>query len=66
MMNTRYFLSLIISLFVGGLAFGTPTFQVYIDGATAGDYGSDVDTWVTPDHSFDMIVVGGYKNGSIK
>ncbi|MCK4628078.1 MAG: choice-of-anchor N protein [Sedimentisphaerales bacterium] len=38
----------------------TPTFQVYIDGATAGDYGDDQDTWFMTDSSFDLIVVGSY------
>jgi hypothetical protein len=61
-------LKLPIWLIVGVLlAFGqpasaTPTFQVYIDGGTAGDIGQDVDTWFTGGNPFDLIVVGAYQN----
>lgn len=37
-----------------------PTFQAYIDGATAGDMGNDEDSWFTTDSSFDLTVVGSY------
>jgi len=40
--------------------FAAPTFQVYIDGATAGNYFEDHDTWFTADSSFNLIVVGAY------
>jgi len=37
-----------------------PTFQTYIKGATAGNYGEDQHSWFTTDSSFDLIVVGSY------
>ena len=37
-----------------------PTFQTYIEGATAGSYGNDQDTWYTTTSSFNLIVVGSY------
>jgi len=39
-----------------------PTFQVYIEGATAGDYHGDQDSWFTTDSSFTLRVVGAYKD----
>lgn len=41
--------------------FAVPTFQTYIEGATAGDYYGDQDTWFTYDSSFSLIVVGAYQ-----
>jgi hypothetical protein len=37
-----------------------PTFQAYIEGATAGTWGNDEDTWLTTSSSFNLIVVGAY------
>jgi hypothetical protein len=51
-------------VFIGSLylpaCFAVPTFQVYIDGATANTIGSDEQTWFTFNDSFDLIVVGAY------
>ena len=52
----------------GGLIFLTapaqalPYFQVYIEGSTAGDSGSDEDTWFSDANPFTLYVVGAYKN----
>ena len=40
--------------------FAIPTFQTYIEGATAGDWGQDEQTWLTTDSTFNLIVVGAY------
>lgn len=37
-----------------------PTFQVYIEGATAGTIGEDENTWFTTSSSFNVVVVGAY------
>ena len=37
-----------------------PTFQAYIEGATAGTWGDDEDSWLTTSSSFNLIVVGAY------
>ena len=55
-----WLLAAIVLLFVGQAARAVPTFQVYIDGATAGDYYGDQDTWFTTDSSFSLIVVGAH------
>jgi len=59
----RYFLVFIFLLFSAHSAFAVPSLQVYIDGATAGDKGADLDTWFATSSSFDLKVVGGYKTG---
>ena len=41
-------------------ALATPTFQVYIEGATAGSAGGDEDTWFTNDGTFNLVAVGAY------
>ncbi|RPJ36710.1 MAG: hypothetical protein EHM35_07645 [Planctomycetaceae bacterium] len=41
-------------------ALATPTFQVYIEGATAGSVGGDEDTWFTNDGTFNLVTVGVY------
>jgi len=41
-------------------ALAVPTFQVYIEGSTAGTWGDDEDTWFTTDSSFNLIVAGAY------
>lgn len=45
-------------------ALAAPTFQTYIEGATASDYGEDQHTWVTDDTTFTLKVVGAYKDGT--
>lgn len=37
-----------------------PTFQVYIDGAIAGELGGNEDTWFSLANPFDLVVVGAY------
>jgi len=50
-------LALLVSL---SPALAEPTFQVYIQGATAGDFGADQDTWFTTDNTFNLVTVGAY------
>jgi hypothetical protein len=47
-------------LFLGQSVSAIPTFQTYIEGATAGSYGENQQTWFTDDSSFNLIVVGSY------
>jgi hypothetical protein len=47
-------------LLVSQPALAVPTFQVYIEGATAGTWGDDEQTWFTQDSSFNLIVAGAY------
>jgi hypothetical protein len=55
----------VMALVLASPALAVPTWQAYIDGGTAGDMGSDEDSWFTSDTSFDLIVVGSYKvNGN--
>jgi hypothetical protein len=42
------------------VAFACPTYQVYIQGATAGTFGADEDTWFTTSGSFNLVVVGAF------
>jgi len=53
---------LIIIVFIAmpSAAFAVPTYQVYIQGATAGDWGPDEDTWLSTSGSFNLVVVGAY------
>lgn len=55
-----WLLAAFVLLFVGQAAMAVPTFQVYIYGATAGNYYEDQDTWFTTDSSFSLIVVGAH------
>jgi hypothetical protein len=48
-----------LTVFAGNAA-AIPTLQTYIDGATAGDYGLDEDTWFSQADSFTLYVVGAY------
>ncbi len=41
-------------------ALATPTFQVYIEGATPGDSGADQDTWFANSGTFNLVLVGAY------
>ncbi|MDD5459814.1 MAG: choice-of-anchor N protein [Phycisphaerae bacterium] len=59
-MKTRIFISIAVGMFVSAAALAVPTLQVYIDGAAAGNYNGDQDTWFTSDNAFDLIVVGAY------
>jgi hypothetical protein len=52
--------TLSIVLAVSQAALAVPTFQTYIQGATAGTIGQDQDTWFTDHSSFNLIVVGAY------
>jgi hypothetical protein len=42
------------------VAFAVPTYQVYIQGAAAGTFGADEDTWFTTSGSFNLVVVGAF------
>jgi hypothetical protein len=46
---------------IGRTAWASLIFQTYIDGGTAGDKGSDQDTWFSGDNPFDLYVVGQYQ-----
>ncbi|MHC4396299.1 MAG: choice-of-anchor N protein [Planctomycetota bacterium] len=37
-----------------------PTFQTYIEGSTAGNYGQDLQSWLITDSTFNLVVVGAY------
>jgi hypothetical protein len=39
-----------------------PTFQVYLIGGTANDFGADAPTWMTGNNTFDLLLVGAYNN----
>jgi len=54
-------LLLIASFMMNQPAFAVPTFQVYSEGAIAGDYGPDQDTWFVTSSSFDFLVAGAFK-----
>jgi hypothetical protein len=41
--------------------FAVPTFQAYIEGATAGTFGGDQESWLTDQTPFDLVVVGAYQ-----
>jgi hypothetical protein len=66
-MKTKFFAALLAWMFLSTCVYAVPTLQVYIDGATAGTNGADVDTWFTGSSSFDLILVGAYgpQTGSI-
>ena len=51
----------ILLLTLAQVALAVPTFQVYIDGGTAGNLGPDEQTWITSDSTFDLRVVGAYQ-----
>jgi hypothetical protein len=51
----------LIILCCAGVSFAVPTFQAYIDGATADSIGPDEDTWFSSGSgSFDLILVGAF------
>jgi len=59
-MKTKFFIAFAAGVFISTWAFGVPTLQVYIQGATAGTVGADEDTWFTGSSSFNMVLVGAY------
>jgi hypothetical protein len=59
-MKKQIWASIVAGLFLATSVFAVPTLQVYINGATAGDFGGDTDTWFTGSSSFDLILVGAY------
>ena len=54
------------SLIITRPALSIPTFQAYIDGATAGTYGSDEETWFASGDPFTLRIVGAYQKDSVK
>lgn len=54
-------LALLASLWIALPAYALPTFQVYIDGAVAGQEGGDEDTWISSDNPLTLVVVGAYR-----
>jgi hypothetical protein len=60
-LKLRVGLLLALLLAIGSPLFALPTFQVYIDGATAGNFGQDEQSWLTRDRFFNLIVVGAYQ-----
>ncbi|MEW6068547.1 MAG: choice-of-anchor N protein [Nitrospirota bacterium] len=55
------FIAMFLISLTGSQAFALPTLQTYIDGAIAGDYGSDEDTWwYVGSGTFNLYVVGAY------
>jgi hypothetical protein len=63
-LKLRAGLLLALLLLIGPPLFALPTFQVYIDGATAGNFGPDEESWLTRDRSFTLIVAGAYQAAS--
>ncbi|MDO8301608.1 MAG: choice-of-anchor N protein [Sedimentisphaerales bacterium] len=59
-MKKKILTSIVAGLFLSTCVFAVPTLQVYIAGATAGNFGADEDTWLTGNSSFDLILVGAY------
>jgi hypothetical protein len=53
-------IGLLVSFGLATSAHALPTFQVYIDGATAADMGGDEDTWFSAANPFTLVVVGAY------
>jgi len=58
---------LVITVFLATIpaAFAVPTYQVYAEGATAGDYWADQDTWYANSGSFNLVVVGAYSANTL-
>lgn len=52
---------LVLLLAVAQAGFAAPTFQTYIKGATAGNFGPDEQSWLILDNTFDLVVVGAYQ-----
>ena len=61
-MKKRIKLFLVITVFLATIpaAFAVPTYQVYIQGATADSIGPDEETWFSNSGSFNLVVVGAY------
>lgn len=60
-LNISRGLVLAVLLLAGRPLLAVPTFQVYIEGATAGNFGLDEQSWLTSESSFDLVVVGAYQ-----
>lgn len=58
--NLAGWLILSIVLAISHAALAVPTFQTYIEGATAGTAGLDQDSWFINHSPFNLIVVGAY------
>ena len=54
----------LVLLSMAGSTQAVPTFQVYIDGGTAGDWGSDEDTWYTDGSPFELWLIGAHQNNT--
>jgi hypothetical protein len=50
---------------IPAIAQAVPTFQVYVNGGTAGSLGGDEDTWFTSLSSFDLVVVGAFSSNTM-
>jgi len=48
------------AVLIAGQGFALPTFQTYINDATAGSQGSDEQTWFTSENPFSLFVVGAF------
>lgn len=59
-LNVSISLVLAISLLLSQSLLAIPTFQTYIEGATAGDFGPDEQSWLITDSTFNLVVVGAY------
>jgi hypothetical protein len=57
--------ALVTLLMAFSSAWATPTFQVYINGATAGDVGEIEETWIAYGNAFDLVAVGGYSSKTV-
>ena len=66
-MKKRIKLFLVITVFLATIpaVFAVPTYQVYIQGATGGDWGPDEDTWRSTSGSFNLTVVGAYSANTL-
>jgi hypothetical protein len=61
MKSVKVFLLAVAALMIASQsAMAVPTYQVYIQGSTAGDWGADADTWLANSNSFNLVVVGAY------
>jgi len=59
-LNVSVSFVIVILLLLSQSLLAVPTFQTYIEGAWAGDYNDDQDTWFINDSSFNLVVVGAY------
>ena len=66
--KTQIKLLFVILLAISQPLAAVPTFQTYIEGAEAGNYGPDEQTWLIRTNPFNLVVVGAYQaqNGRSK